>query len=606
MVDPVKRLEKEFGLKIPKNPNKLTLNEIKEELRKIKDVENSTGFLYFLIAFVKVSHPALGAVSLREEMYNWQWNAALDYIKNKKIVSLKSRQVGYSTITGAYALWRALFFKAQEVGIVSIGQRESTSFLKRVKFIYDHLPKWMQAKTSEFAKTTISFADSSSSIVSLPNTKDPARGESLSLLIADEFGAFEHPKAFLAAATPATSAGMLIDFSNKSLPSQLFIISTLPSNPIDNEYLRILHNAQEDRESQYHLVDVTTDDIPHYQSEEWHKSQLEDLGSRLYKLEILKQEVYDIEDSLIPGSILALLEASEPIRVDFLRPEDVNEEGYYKDINTLVYMEDDFDSAYNYIRGLWIWEDPQPGVEYAVTVDVATGKAGDFSAIQIFRLDNLEQVAEFQGKPNLEQYKHIIEIITMYYNKAKLSIEKTGLGESIVSYFDDTLMYENLYYHRKSKHKVTPGFPMSTGTRGTAISVFASLMTKQEFIIHSIRTINEVRAFGYSKAGRVKGIGTNDDLAMALVQLAYLVHIGWAVSDNAVQQQLVFGQLIDIEEDEKEKAEKDEKMSKTLKYFQKNFDHIEFSDEDEEMMKMFEAMNVTVPIDMIIRKIENS
>ena len=603
MKNPEEKLQTLFNIDLgPMDKTKLTLDEVKAELIKLTDVENKTGFLYFLIEYVKVSHPSRGAVFLKEELYKWQWDAAREFINYKQVVSLKSRQIGYSTIVAAYALWRALFYKAQEIAIVSLTQRDSIKFLDRIKFIYDHLPAWMQTETSEWAKMSVTFADSHSSIASLPNTDDPARGGSLSLLIVDEFAAkgfMKNQSAFLAAAGPAVSAGILDPFTNKSLPSQFFIISTLPENPINNEYLRILHQAQNNTDSEFHLIDADTSDIPHYQSEKWHKMMREALGERLYKIEILKQEVYDLEEALIPPHILEkIAECQEnPIRVDFLLPDDVDAEGYYKDFDKMILMKDSFDESYNYIKGFWVWEDPQPGVQYIATCDTATGKANDYSAIEIFNLETLTQVAEYKGKVDLETFKKIIETICLYYNEAKLSIESTGLGQGIVDYFSETLNYENLYWHQKSKNRINPGFPMSASVRANGIAIFASLMTKLDLTVKSVRLINEIRAFGYKPNGRVEGIGSNDDLVMCLVQLCYLNNIGWAASDNMIQSHLVFGQLIsDI--DKKEKEKEDPRKSKMSKYFEERFD-VELDEESKAFLEMAEASGASIPLDMM-------
>jgi len=172
-------------------------------------------------------------------------------------------------------------------------QLDSITFLERVKFMYDKLPSWLKQQTSEFAKTYVTFAHNFSKITSLPNKGDPAQGESLSLLIADELASYQDSGAVLSAATPALAAGSLTPFTNKSLPSQFFAISTLPrKNVVDNDYLRILHQAQDDPNSRYYLVEVEVDDISFYRSAEWHKEMIEDLGTKHLKV------LWDIANSL--------------------------------------------------------------------------------------------------------------------------------------------------------------------------------------------------------------------------------------------------------------------------------------------------------------------
>jgi hypothetical protein len=581
----------------PKDLNNLTLDEIKIELKKLTDVVNATGFLYFLEQYVYVSHPSGIAIRMRDHLFKWQREAAKDFLQHTNIISLKQRQVGFSTIVSSYALWRALFFTGQYITIISLSLRDSTEVLRRTKLTYDYLPAWLKQETSEFARTAMEFKHNGSKIQSLPNTKNPARGLSASVIILDEFAGFERAKDVLAAAIPALSAGTNIPFTNQTIPAQLFVVSTLPQNPVENEYLRLLHQAQERQDSKFHLIEVDTSDISQYQSEAWHKEMLEVLGPRIYQIEILAQEVYDIENSFLNNNILEDLKHINPIRVDFLHPQDVDEEGYMKDMVHMPFLKNEFDADFHYIKGLWIFEDPIDTEEYAVICDVSSGRAEDYSTMQIFKLSNGEQVAEYKGKPDLEQFKHIIWMTTQYYNNAKLSIECNGLGQGVVDYFSETLNYENLYWHQHSKHKIKPGFPMTPSTRSNALAMFASIMGRKELKINSVRTINEVRTFGYTRQGRLEGISGTDDLVMALAQLCYLINSGWACTTKVSQQHLVFGQLIEeVIEDKKNEKPK----IPTLKYFEEHFD-VEISDEDREFLETARAMGYGVPLDSIIK-----
>lgn len=564
----------------------ITVDMAKKEFAKITDVENGTGFAYFFLEYCKVSHPSLGSVIIKDNAYKWQINAALDFLQNRYIVSLKSRQVAFSTTVGAYALWRALFFDSQRIVVISKNQRDSTTFLERIKFMYEHLPPWLKQQTSEFAKTSVTFAHNFSKITSLPNKGDPAQGESLSLLITDEFASYQDSQAILSAATPALSAGALTEFSNNSLPSQFFVISTLPrKNVVNNDYLRILHGAQDNPHSKYKLIDVETDDIPHYRSKSWHLEMLETLGTRGYKIEVCKEEVYETEHALIEGYILQNIQTKSPIRVDFFNPEDVSEEGYYKDLNIFINMKNNWDPEFKYLKGLWIWENPHPEKQYAVIADISGGQADDYSAFHVFDLQTNLQVAEYKGKINTEQYKEALQTICEYYNNAKLSVERNGLGINVCQYFGDTINYENFYWHQKSKNKFIAGFPMVNPIRSHAIAFLENYLTKGQITIQSIRTVNELRNFGMTSRGRIQAISGNDDLVMALCQFCYLQEIGWALTDKMMMGNL----LIDIDDENEENEENDKKDD--FHYWDEEFD---LSEVDREILKIAKATGSSV------------
>lgn len=513
---------------------------IESAIISCKDIKNAIGFYYFLHNFIYMSHPSRGFVKITEKTsYKWQRNASKLFLKHDYIISLKSRQIGFSSLVAAYALYRALFFESQNISIISIGIRESSEFLDRISFMYDKLPIWLRTPTKERAKTSITFTNNSK-IKSLPNTKHAGRGGSNSLVILDEFSSFENAGDLLAAIIPSLSAGSQTKFSNIALPSQLFIISTLPSSNIDNEYIRLLHKAQDNpKESRFKIIDVNTEDIECYQSKEWLKSQEEILGPARYQREILKKEISIFDNTFIPETVLVELKETLPLRMDFLKPDNVDEEGYASNMNEFMGSSEEFDEDFGYIKNLWIWHNPIEEAQYGITADIAAGRLGDSSAIQVFDLEILEQVAEYKSnKIPLEYFKKIIYILCEYYNHALLSVERTGLGEGIASYFADGIDYDNFYYHKSRGKKVSPGFPMTLQTRpNSLVALQKLLMNKDGLKLNGIRTINELKTFCYQPNGRVEANkGYKDDLIFALAQFCYLREI-FFVSDKQIQSE---------------------------------------------------------------------
>lgn len=576
--------------------NNLTLSQIGDELKNITSVQDKTGFLYFLENFIIVEHPA-GYASMKDSMFPWQRHASPLLLNSRYVISKKRRQVGYSTLVGAYALWRALFYESQIISVVSLKLNDATVFLRRLKFIYDHLPIWMRQSKSEDMKTSITFKHNNSKINSLPLTDNPARGDTLSLLILDEFAMMKNAKDVLASAVPSLAAGAHIPFTNKTLPSQLFIISTYPENPIGNEYVRILNMAREGFDNKYTVVDVDPIGIPYYQDENWLKEQLDLLGPKRYAVELLGEEPLDSENALLPAHVLQNLKSKDPIRCDFLLPTDIDEEGYYKDLNAVTKMLDEFDASYNYIKGLWVWNDPEAGHEYVITCDVAKGAGGNNDAFIVVDIDTLEQVAEYiNNKVDLETFKKVIEIVAKYYNMAKVSVENNSMGQGIVEYFSNVINYEKFYFHRKSKKVYTPGFPMNIQTRSTAIVNMQSILVNNELTLKSLRIINELRAFGYTNNGRIAALSGKDDLVMCLCQYSYLVGAGWAVSDKCIADELPLGFLGDgnFEEDQnKNLSPKTQELRERpiYKYWESKFD---LNDDKREILDSIVASGLTI------------
>lgn len=542
----------------------LTEKDVAKEIELCLDIENATGFRHFFLEYCYVPHPAYGKVSMKTHSYEWQRAACLELLKNKRIISKKVRQVGFSTILQAYALWRALFFPSQQITIVSIGQKESIEFLEKMEFIYTNLPIWLRSPKTEDSKTKIRFKNGSV-IKSLPNTPNAGRSSSLSLLILDEVAEYgKNAKKIMASAGPALGPGFKKSFSSDGLPSQMVLCATWPEVEEQNEYVRIYRETlTQGNNAQYKIIQPTIHDNEFYSDPDWHEMMKTDLGLHSYNREILGIEQTSLENSFIPEEVLTELKPLHPIRMDFLRPEDVNEEGYAKDEFGFSESKDNFDERFNYMKGLWVWHNPIPGKEYGIACDVATGRNNDSSTMQVFDLETLEQCAEFQGKPNTEQFKKMIRIVANYYNDAKVSVERNSMGEGICQWFaygdEDAklLPYDNFYFEKTRGRHLVPGHFTSVGNRASMLALMLNFLlkpknaTKAALTIHSQRTITELKTFGWSKKGRLEGISNTDDLVLALAQFCYLRELFFLSSKQSTANGL-FADSSEIEKEEDE------------------------------------------------------
>lgn len=513
----------DYKLKQLGNLSNPDVNMVKSVVKECTNIEEKSAFLFFARAFGYVPHPTKGKVAMSESMYNWQKIAAVKFLTGTRFISKKVRQIGATTFVSTYFLWRALFYGNTSAFILSLGSRESTDVLSRVTFMYNALPAWLKTPLLEGAKTSIMFKNNSK-VIALPGTPDALRGRSSTSIILDEFAFLNHADKILSAAVPSLSMGFLTPFTNSSLPSQLFIISTFPLVDSDNnEYVRLYKNSIYG-DSEFKILSVFTEDIPEYSNQSWRKSMLETLGPKKYAVEIEGKMNISLDNSFFPEHVILDLTPSQPIRTDFLSQDDVDEYGFPVNIDSITDARENYDPSIGYVKSLWVWADPLPKKEYAVTVDVSAGVGNDYSSIQVMDLETEEQVAEYySNKVSLEDFKHIIRDITFLYNNAKLSIERNSMGAPLCSFFYETLRYENFYIHRKGKNSYIEGFPVTSANRGAILATLQSGLIKKEIKINSIRTINEIRTFVFLPNGRLgASIGNHDDLIMALAQYAFL------------------------------------------------------------------------------------
>ena len=178
------------------------------------------------------------------------------------------------------------------------------------------------------------------------------------------------------------------------------------------------------------------------------------------------------------------------------------------------------------------------GKDYILIADVARGDGKDSSAFHVFKISNMRQVAEYQGKPSLDMYANILNQVGKEYGNALLVVENIGIGISVLEKLE-LLGYQNLYYSIKGSHEYieqevayannssVPGFSTTTKTRPLIVAKMEEFIRNKLIIIHSSRLCNEMETFIWSNGKPQAMRGYNDDLIMSMA-------IGCWVRDTAL------------------------------------------------------------------------
>ena len=161
-----------------------------------------------------------------------KWEYQLDFVEvlmtEKQIVLGKARQLGFSWLMSAYAVWQAWRNTNYIVLELSRGQYESQKLLNKAKFIYRHLPLEWQLPISKDSGSEFSFVGSNSVINALPSTEDAGTGETASLVVQDEAEKHEYLDAAYSAIEPTINAGgqIVMGSSRKKMRGANFFINT--------------------------------------------------------------------------------------------------------------------------------------------------------------------------------------------------------------------------------------------------------------------------------------------------------------------------------------------------------------------------------------------
>lgn len=175
---------------------------------------------------------------------------------------------------------------------------------------------------------------------------------------------------------------------------------------------------------------------------------------------------------------------------------------------------------------------------YVVSVDASSGTAADYSAIQVIDVEELEQVAEWQGKIDPDKLAEHAFLLACVYNGATLAPEITGgWGFAVVKRCQAMIGQWKGPAHSKPKLYTRPvldrlsdrftdriGWDTNTKSRAQMLDILEESLRDGSLTIHSPRTHAELSAFatpdrigdvGDYRSPRAQK-GAHDDLVIAL------------------------------------------------------------------------------------------
>lgn len=181
--------------------------ELEELYKELAFRASARGEAWWCNNFVSIKTPGRGKqlFTLRPAQVDGlaHWNG------NRYSLTLKARQIGWSTLVAAHVLHSAFFFPDREILLISRGEREAADLLAKVKYAYRNLPEWMLARGPKLLtdhQQRMPF-DNNSLIQSLPSASDPARGSSAWLIVVDEWAFLPNAEEAWASIEPVADVG---------------------------------------------------------------------------------------------------------------------------------------------------------------------------------------------------------------------------------------------------------------------------------------------------------------------------------------------------------------------------------------------------------------
>lgn len=445
--------------------------------------------IYFIENFCKIITLDRGLQPFK--LYECQKKKVEIIVNERKVILMEGRQQGKTVTAAACILHYTIFNADKTVAIMANKTASAREVLARYQTMYENLPIWMQQGVKTWNKGDVEL-ENNCRVFTAATTTSGIRGKSVNWLYIDEAAIIPNNVAdeFFASVYPTISAGE----TTKIL---------LTSTPLGYNHFWKFWNEAEKGTNGFvsHFIPYT--EIPG-RDEKWAEQQLKLLGELKFTQEVLC-DFLGSSNTLINGRTIATLSSKDPLYD--------NPEGNSVDI----------------------YEDPQEGHYYCITVDTARGIGGDYSAFVVFDITEMPYrvVAKYRNNkiaPML--YPNVIAKVGEDYNNAFVLVETNDIGGQVVEILHEEIEYDNIFstVTEKSRQYVSPGFGKSTRLGvNTSKQVkrqgcfnFKSLMEEHKLLVFDADIISEISTFVEKGNTYQADEGYNDDCVMCMVLFGWL------------------------------------------------------------------------------------
>jgi hypothetical protein len=490
----------------------------------VLDIERALGMRSFtkFLEFVKIIEPpsatSRGGV-IEFEMWDHIKEAAMllagkgdqmvpedtppsdEYIPQKRLLNvLKSRQLGWSWILAAYAVWLAQFKQGANILVFSQGQLESVAFLNKCKTIHENLPKHMKNPIGRSNDTLMAFKGMKSKITALPSTENAGRGETASLVIQDEADFHENLDLNYAAIKPTIDAGgQLVQVStvNKKKAGTLF--KEIHRGAPQNNFFSVFHGwkSRPDRDQAW------------YERVKAEAPTSDGMSPELY---MEQEHPATAAEALAPSRVMAAF-----------------------DVDAIKAMQDDTKKPVETRNNITnIYQKPAVGRRYAAGSDTSHGVGADYSVTAVIDVETGYVVADVCSNTIApEGFAQESVNLLKDYNNPIWAIEDNDWGELTVTKAKE-LKYPRLFERRNASGQPSgkAGFRTDSRSRPILWGELIEAIRERLVIIPSKQGLSQFASVirNPDKEGRIEGmVGTHDDYPMA-------VGLAWQMRKEAYRQ----------------------------------------------------------------------
>ena len=499
------------NLKKAGTPIQFTKKQIDEWIRCKNDP------IYFAMNYIKIISLDEGLIPFK--MYDFQKKILNDFHNNRFNIAKLPRQTGKSTTVVAYLLYYAIFYDSVNIGILANKASTARELLGRLQLAYENLPKWMQHGILVWNKGNVEL-ENGSKILAASTSASAVRGMSFNILFLDEFAFVPNHVAeqFFASVYPTITSG-------KS--TKVIIIST-PNGM--NHFYKMWEDASRGR-NDYTTNEVHWSQVPGRDAK-WKEETIKNTSPRQFAQEF-ECDFLGSADTLISPSKLQNIPFHDPIASN---------------------------------AGLDVYTRAEEDHEYIITVDVARGIGGDYSAFLVFDITTMPYkiVAKYRNneiKPIL--FPSVIFQVCKEYNNPYVLVEVNDIGDGIASTLNYDLEYPNVLMCAMrgragqvvgqgfSGNKTQLGVKMSVTVKKIGCSNLKAIIEEDKLLFNDFQIFQELTTFVQKKQAWEADEGYHDDLVMCMVLFAWLVMQEYfkEMTDQDVRRRIYDEQRNQIDQD---------------------------------------------------------
>ena len=402
-------------------------------------------------------------------------------VNNRFTVVLSPRQIGKTTLLRLLTLWHICFESDFEIVIASNKQSTSIKTLRKIKDSYKALPMWLKPGITKWDETCVMF-DNGSAIYASATTEDGCRGDSVNLLILDEFAHIKNRMAdeFYTSVYPTISEG---------LTTKIVMIST--PNGMSGPYFETWSKAKRGLNN-FNPVEIKWDEPPRRDAK-WKEKIIADIGERRFRQEYACRFI---------GSSDTLIDAEY--------------------LESMMWSEEYIETSNGLVRKFY---EPRPDHLYIAGADVGEGIGKDGSVINIFDvtdLNNIKQVAVYWSNSTItQQFQEDLLHWLKFYNNAWLMLEQNAIGDGVANYIWYEKEYENMIHYGHTGI----GIKSNKTNRVNAALHMKFLIESGTVEINHKETISELSTFiDFGNQIYRHEEDCHDDLVLSMMWALYITH----------------------------------------------------------------------------------